>query len=585
MADKNYEVNIGGKKYRVTAPDADTAYAWATESATSKQAPPASATGAEAPTATQGGALATPVPPAAARAPVKPVELNPDVLLKDELGKNGFIERNVASFGAPLAEAYQSVKQLFGGEVSDSDIKAQRAIADAGTTGNVAGNLAMYAVPGAKAERLIAGGKAAPSFLRRAIASMGVGGAQAGLLDPVLEDESRTENAAKGVAVAGGVSALGRTLSGLVKPSKSAQQIMDKGGQPTIGQGGEGVIGKTLGYMEDLISAIPGLGRLTGSSRERAEREVLNIAARRGSPYGGAADISRGEFFVNRGKEFDKSYKDILDNEFIPTSRVFRKEVRDAVDNGMIGASPEAKAEVEKILKDNYWSKSGAVTGHNWHEVQKEIRRLQRKNASDFHKSGARDSGKISETLDAVDDVLLRQRNAGLAKTPEKIKQLENVDEAWGHHKILEHASDYASAAGEKGVTLQHLAQAVEAKTPSGMKSKAAGRFQDITEPAATVFPKATSPDALERRASNIASNRMLAAAGAGGGYAAGGATGAVAVPVIASLVSGALATKTGSKLAMGNTKIQKKIAEKIRGRTGTASIIARESADKDEEE
>lgn len=519
--------------------------------------------------ATGAGPVPTPTPTptnASTGSITAPLKLGREAL-KDEFANMPWYEQLIAGVGSAPMQAWQSVKQLAGQDVPESEIQDWRDVASTpgGMVGNVAGNVGMLAVPGAKAEKLLASAWKARPVLARTLAGMGLAGAENAALTPVLEGESRAANAAMGAGAAGAIGTAGRALGGVVTPSKEARKLMDQGIQPTVGQGGSGVLGKTLGYSEELAGAVPIVGSVVQRGRDRAAREAVDEAAKRGSPYGASAPleeaVGRGSYFQRLEKQFDDAYDDILSGKLIPVDRLFNTRIRQDVTRIMAGASPEATRELEKNMVQFLPAIQGKVKGPAWKEVQSQIRRL-RADEGRAAGMGDRDAKLLREAYDAIDTRLKNIRDMGLSK--EEVRQLEAVDEAYAHAETLRKAASYADQ-DPKGISIENLLQAVESRTPQSAKIKGEGRFQDITEPARSVLASSRPQDALERRLAN------MTAAGALGATA--GVTGNpwLLAPLGVGYIG---ATRPGAKVLMGNTKVQRMLADAVRGRSGTAGAI-----------
>lgn len=497
--------------------------------------------------------------------------------VQKEIDELPWYKQFVGGLGSAPVAAYQSIKQLLGRDVSPADIEAWRSFVStgAGAGGNIAGNIAMFFAPGGALERAITGGRAlgkTAATLGRTGAAMGVAGAEGGLLTPVVDDESRVGNAAKSSLFAGTLGAAGRAATGLVRPSKEAEQLAEKGIQTTVGQGGEGMLGKTLGYFEDVTGAIPGAEQVVKKGRESAEKAAIDVAARRGSPYGASAEkVGRGKYFEDMDVAFNDAYTTLLSGKNFQLGKTFRKDVRSDIDTVTAGMSAKAKRKLEEDLNNVMPSKQN-MGAEDWFQLNTEVRRL-RDLAVDKHgKSGGLDDGKIRDAYEA-----LYKRFGGIAERnlpADELARLRNVDDALEHSKILEKAAGYRGQ-GEGGVSVHDLIKAVES-TPKGDKIRNAGRFQDITEPAAKVFGKSLSKDAVERRIGN-----MVAAAAVGTGSTLAGLP--ALLPAV--MASGMLTSQPSvAKLVMGQTGLQRRMAEFLRGRIGTITATLDDKRNEREE-
>jgi hypothetical protein len=172
--------------------------------------------------------------------------------MKDESSWNKFW----AGMGTAPVMAYQSAKQLLGGAVAPEDIQAQRAITEsgaAGRIGSIAGNVAMTAIPAGAASKAL-------SVLPKAGAlagSVGTGAALEAGLNPVLEGESRAENALRGAAGGALAHGAGKVLTQTLKPRGEAAALISMGIDPKLAQSaGPGkLIGGTMDEMKELMKS------------------------------------------------------------------------------------------------------------------------------------------------------------------------------------------------------------------------------------------------------------------------------------------------------------------------------------------
>ena len=518
----------------------------------------------------------TPQPPAP---PAHPGSLSMQDRYQQAISKMPWYEQVIMGLGGAPAEAYLGVKQLVGGNVGENEIAGVRAAQGTGPgmVGSVAGNVAMLGLPMTraaqgieKASRIIPALSNNPNFVRGA-AQLGLAGGEGALLHPTMEEESRAGNAAKSAGMTAALGTGGKVLTQAVRPSKSAEALMKQGVQPTISQGAGGAGGKTLGYLEDIVDAMPILNTMVGKSRERAEEELVKIAARRASPYGAAPenmkDITRGPWVLKQDKAFDDGYKDVLAHQTVNMGGGFKTSMRPQIDSALAGADDKVKREVEKVLVKNLQPLGVTTTGPEWHEAFKEVRRAKRAEQDRFAKTSDRDAEKAIEAYRAVEKGMIDARNKALKGTNDEglIERLTNLDEAYAHFNIFKSAAENAKAGGESGVKLEHLIKAVEDNTPVHQLIRAQGRLQDLTEPAKTVFEKSmgSSKDALQRRIANVTAGGVLGMGAVGTGTLA-------AIPALTA-ASTALAFRPISKLAFGNTGAQRYMARNMRNRMGAA--------------
>jgi hypothetical protein len=133
------------------------------------------------------------------------------------------------------------------------------------TTGEVLADVGLSALPVSKAAMLPRAlgmtGRVAP-----AIADIGANAAYAAATSP----ENRGQAALYGGAGAAGGRVLNRALSGLVKPTPAAQELLEQGVRLTPGQAGGGKgIGALARVYEQGLEAVPGAGNLVSGARQR----------------------------------------------------------------------------------------------------------------------------------------------------------------------------------------------------------------------------------------------------------------------------------------------------------------------------
>lgn len=521
-----------------------------------------------------------------------PVTIGAKELFKEEIEKAPWYEKAVAGAGSAPAMGYQSVKQLMGGEVAPEDIEAQRAIADTGPgmAGNLAGNVAMLAVPGGAGIKAMQGANVTKAILPEALAGLSKvdrlrrfaapavqAGGEAAVLAPTLEGEDRAENAAKAAFFTKALQGVGRLASGVVEPTKQALKLMKEGINPTVSQSSHQ--GSLLGYAEELMGSLPFAGKYFRKGGERAENEAVEALSLRGEPPpvpGKAASrppipdaedlTARGKFFTDRQEGFDAAYDNVLTKKVIPVSQAFRADVRAGADEFIEGVPGYMQRKFEADMKRFIPEHSGRISGESWKDIQNNVRQRAREYYAGAQKSGRSEDKAMGDAYSAVDDALLKIRNKGLSK--EEVKTLEGIDEAYANNQILIHAANYKRQLGEGGsVGIQNIIDAVEANTPTWMKVQTKGRMQDITEPGKEVFAKDKS-DVLMRKLGYLMSGAVL-----GTGAAVGGPL--IGLPALAALAAGGVgSTKTGSKLLMGLTEKQRALADLLRS-PGVRGAIA----------
>lgn len=171
---------------------------------------------------------ATPVPPPAGGAPARPVDHLAEGA-REQVGNMSRVEKILAGMGASVDSGIRGVRQAWNAVTGDEETLArlkeeentarrinQPLMDDGwGMTGNIAGHVAQFAIPGGAVAR---GAKLANRGLPAAMAMEGALGAGMGAVAPITGDESRAQNAivggTVGAALPGGVAA-GRHLASI----------------------------------------------------------------------------------------------------------------------------------------------------------------------------------------------------------------------------------------------------------------------------------------------------------------------------------------------------------------------------------
>ena len=206
-------------------------------------------------------------------------------------GAGEFAEQAVSTHpvGALVVKAGQAVRQALTpvgleGALSPEELARLKSEADTGwgTAGEVAANLVGTAIPAARVFKLTAG--ANPTLWRGIAAGAASGAAPAAVITPGDVGEraqAAAMDAAGGAAGEIGGRVLKKALTGLVKPSRAAETLMEQGITPTVGQGAESSMARGL---EDLAAGIPGFSGFIRKGQKRAQTEAQRILAGRADP-------------------------------------------------------------------------------------------------------------------------------------------------------------------------------------------------------------------------------------------------------------------------------------------------------------
>lgn len=126
--------------------------------------------------------------------PPTPIDISPNMgkAMREEMAGRSWLENNLAAAGNALRGPYEGVKQLLG--VGDKqNAEAVRTIDQEAPVGSIAGNVALFALPGMQTGGVI---------------RSGVVGGVAGGLQPTVGNETHVGNAAIGAGIGGGGAAV-----------------------------------------------------------------------------------------------------------------------------------------------------------------------------------------------------------------------------------------------------------------------------------------------------------------------------------------------------------------------------------------
>lgn len=497
---------------------------------------------------------------------------------------------------------YRGAKQLVGGNVSEEDIKADRALTDkpGGGFGNFAGNIAMGgpAMAGTRAGLRYLGGKYLPKALEKAtnlITSYpGMAAIEAGVTTPTLEDESRPGNMVTSALLTKGLQHVGtvfkRALTQPVKPNKDAQYLMAteralpqtdediaNGVAPTIvpkdkivptqSQGGSGFMGAVTDSLENIGSYLPlGVSKAVQRGRDRVASEVNDEVGHRASPLR-AIDVlpGRGDYVREMETQINDGYKAMFKGINIKhNSTAFNqqseREGLQALD-GIIGEA-EFKNTFTKQLGQILPKKTSNLTGEQWHNIQSAVReKIREADAELFQRQS---NHALANAYRKVEDNLKVLRNNNFTK--DQIATLEDLDNKYLKGMIVKSTLAHKGETGaDSAITLRNLIDTVEKDTPESFKNKLTGEFMDLTEPAKRILTKSTDPDAVARRSGYLAATNIIGSLGIGGA-ATGLGLAPAAMMLGAGHAAGRFLTGRGTNRYMfGDFDWQKKAAELLR--------------------
>jgi hypothetical protein len=486
----------------------------------------------------------------------------------------GRVGRFVAGLGDSGIKAAIGMKRLVGmGSEDDQRVldmmKQDQEQDGAGwrTGGQVLGDIAQFAVPGAKVAKYAEKAtRALPNALSKLAPVVGAGaasGAQEFLTNTDENLSDRVANTGKAVALGGGVAAGGKVLKKAVtqpfRPSAEAERLMAEGIVPKLQEGAEGKFGRFV-------------GRLAQGSvdpyNSREQEETIRAIAKRMLPNEDVSNLTAPELTQALERKFHQGYSNALGGKlFTLTSTMsdsITKAGRRVAGQGQQGARDIYEKEIANLLP---------AQGHNPRNVRwfkEQDRGLSAVIGKFDERIGALrrgaenvDNMRAARALEAAKDRYVRLvRDKQL--TADELKEVQGLSKDWAGFRPLRESLN--SAAGQQRMRVGAVIDASQKGT-----NIARGQYanSDILEPANRIFAK--DPDTSRSLLVNL--NRSLGPLGvAGAGVALGGgatlATGSpLAAAILGPMYATALAgqTRSGAKALMGDTKLQKKLAELMR--------------------
>lgn len=425
-------------------------------------------------------------------------------------------QRADALIGKGVADIGHGIKQLTVGldPGDEADVQAWRdlsagagmdegeGIINAGTVGDIAGNVGAFAVPlGAAEQAAMRVTSALPRWASKMTAAGTVGGAE-GFAQPVLEGQTlgRGAQTAFGAMLPMGISAgfqAGRkALTGMFERNEAAEILADEGVQTTLGQGVE-----TSGFRpfaklvknieENLQDILPGLK----GGRERAEDEVAAALSRRAIPPGYEPPVSQpgtDTYFKEMDTKFDDAYAAAL----APIKGRFKP---DDVELGLTDAFANKGRRIHPRVREAEEAKLAEMleqygtAGPNARElkdfqnmIRQEIRDIGRLEQADLTAQGIKE---IYEQIDTHLNGLLESR-----LTTEGANQLRATNKAYGAMMLLEDARGFQRARDEPEIPVRNLERAVRKRTSQRARVRGYGGGQDIIDPAFQVMGPGQDP-------------------------------------------------------------------------------------------
>jgi hypothetical protein len=514
--------------------------------------------------------------PSPAPTPTQPAKTAPEGF--ERAGGYGPIMAGVADAGV---RGYLGVKQLFGGldeeERAILRMQKEEAAADPNggqrTVGNIVGNIAATAIPGAKAAGAVARGVSmlpkALQFLAPVAAGAATSGAQGLVLNPGDSEESdfgsqmaekakmAGTDAMFGGALAGGGQILKKALTGMFRPTAEARRLMDENiVTPTLQQGAESRIGRFIGGLTS--------GAIDVSKRQN--EEALDAYLKQVAPHLDLTDMNvpekvallRQNFLGDAATGAKGEYDQLFDGKKFSLTQPKRAAIWDAA-RGKKGTQPQATQMATQAMGGTGTAMTSSNTVTLGAAKLREYRDL------------------IQDAIDGMTgpDTMSAQAKKSLIAAKSKFDELVRDPSLTAAEKqtlaeIDQRYSDflrYQEAAKSSGFHVKPKLKDVSAKLsqmdPSGGTNFAQGTAspiqRDIVEPALRVMGEEPKQDMARTLLVNA---KRAAALGSGAAAVAGNPFGMIAAPGYAVSLAGQ--TKRGARMLFGQEEWQKALAQAI---------------------
>jgi hypothetical protein len=488
-------------------------------------------------------------------------------------------DKFLAGVGKGMTDVARGVGQLVGlvDQKSVDEAKARDAAlmdTGAGMAGDIVGNLAVTAVPGAGAGAMATRGAAAvlPTALRAVAPTVGAaasGALVAGTTEPVASGESRLGHA--GMGAAGG--AIGdvatRGLARVAQPlrqSDAVKTLLKEGVVPTPGQaaGADSFIGK----MEQRLQSIPLIGDLVTGGRNRATAEFNEAAINRAIPRGSQRIKGAGREAIEQAHNvLSQGYDQVLANipKVTPTQS-FVKSVSDALADPDLALTPQNQQRLRNIIQMQFKGRPGVdqATGEMSGQLAKSVDSTLGRLARDYMSSSVADDRALGMALRGVHG---EWKNAIRQAAPNEqvAGQLDALNAAYANFVRVEKA---AAALGAKdgvftAAQLQNAVKASDKSVRKGAFARGDALMQDISEAGKSTLSQTVPNSGTADRVLNA----MLLG---------GGASMVNPASLAALAAAPAVYSRAGSRYAIGDLPGQKFVSELMRALAPAASQVGR---------
>ncbi len=416
-----------------------------------------------------------------------------------------------------------------------------------GTLGEVTGDIAMTAIPAAKAFQAT---RALPRAMQT-IGGIGASGAAAGayeaLKPTVGPNESRGENAAYGFGAGAGGQVIGNTVGrlirGAVPVSRQAQNLpQDVFDESTLGQVADrtSFMGRMMSGTEEKLKSLPLTGAVIENARNRGVNAWRNNVMQRAAPEGFTPPVvgGRGNNTTMRDavdatqEEFGRRYSGALQGQSIGPSSPFEQRVLRVTTDPRAGLTQAQQEEIRAMTMNYYQNMfsgtpnaAGATPLRATAETAKEFESFLRAQARQYRRSQAPQADNMANAYEALSEAWTPAYRSQLPLATRQA--LRPTDRQYAPFKTAERASTYVG--NEEGAfTPSQLLNAVKARTPGTQFARGDGLLQDAADQGKVVYGDKVPNSGTADRTANM-----------------GAALGAVIDPFA-----------TGSALALGSSAI-----------------------------
>lgn len=492
--------------------------------------------------------------------------------------QGGALARGLRGAGASLQNAAYGIKDIFTDlspeERQTVDVNKQFLEEDtAGKVGGFAADVASFAIPGGAATKGLTmlpriGRVIAANPLKTAVATDAALSAAYSIED---KGEAALAGALGSAAGQGIVRGAGRLLGGVVRPSDEARTLMQKGIQPTIGQGADQgtMSGRLIRRGEEIAESVPIAGTFVSRARQRAADELGETAMQRAVPSGGAAvgGPSRESFQALRS-QFDEAYK-VLDPLTFTPDKQFSQDLLAIINDPDNFAS---RSQINRVLAfvnknfDKKFQSSEQDTAFISGKALKEFESKISKRIRDLARSMNPEDAAERRILTQVDEALTQYRNRQLP--PSIAQDLRETDRAYANYKRLLRAGSYVGA-DEGAFTPAMLTRSVKAMARNpDQYARGQALMQDLTDPASILRGRTPNSGTVDRAALlGLGAGTLINPVGTLTGAAAGaaGTAGLYARPV--------------QRFMLGGYNYQKALEEALRRQARLAGSVGAAAA------